>query len=105
MVVVIEQLVMSEKLTYLSRLQQVTELLAPLEELLLTSAPSAVVDVAARHDPELAMMLLDLAEVNACVLDRISGVLHQPRDLATVRDIIDSMRTGAEALGSLLEVP
>jgi hypothetical protein len=103
MVVVIERLVMSEKLVYLGRLQQVAEILAPLEELLLTSAPSAVIDVAARHAPQLATMLLDLAEVNASVLDRISGVLDQPRDVATVRDIIDTMRTGAEALGSLLE--
>ena len=101
--VLIRKFVMNEKLVYLSRLQQMLDVLVPLEELLLTSAPTAVVDIAARHDTRLATSLLDLAEANARALDGIATVLSQPRDLETVRDIIATMRTGVTAVGSLLE--
>jgi len=70
--------------------------LEELERVLLVGKPMSVVDTAAYQDPTLAGMLLELAEVNADVLDYLG--VTQKRDSAVVYERLLAMRRGLASL-------
>lgn len=70
--------------------------LEELERVLLVGHPMSVVDTAAYQDPKLALMLLQLAEINADVLDYMGAT--QKRDSAVVYERILAMRRGLASL-------
>jgi hypothetical protein len=75
------------------RLARLREQLAPIEALL--TGDQCVLDLALQRDPTLALLLLDLVEANAHVLNRLALVLDHPRDSIRVAAIIEGMRASA----------
>lgn len=82
--------------------RDVVEHLEQLEAFLLCGNPLSVVDAVAYVDTQLAAKLLQLAEINADVLDYLG--VNQQRDGAALRDELLEMRCGLVALQRIVEV-